>query len=98
MLRYRNNRDGTFTDVGKAAGVNDRFQSHGAAWADFNGDGHPDIYVANFNEKNRLYQNNGDGTGTFTDVATMAGVATGHTIKGFGLVWGDYDSDGKIDL
>jgi hypothetical protein len=71
---FRNNHDGTFTDVAAKAGVtNDRWGT-GVAIADFDNDGWPDIYVSNVG-KNRLYHNNHDGT--FTDVAEKAGVALG---------------------
>ena len=69
---FRNNHDGTFTNVANFAGVtNDRW-GIGCAVGDYNNDGWPDIYVTNYG-KNRLYRNNHDGT--FTDVAEQAGVA-----------------------
>ena len=68
---YRNNGDGTFTDVADAAGVsNDRF-GKGVAWGDYDDDGRPDLYVSNLGQPNRLYHNNGDGT--FADVAERSG-------------------------
>ena len=68
---FRNNGDGTFTDVAVEAGVtNDRY-TKGAVWGDYDGDGDPDLYVSNIG-LNRLYRNNGDGT--FTDVAPALGV------------------------
>ena len=71
---FHNNHDGTFTDVAAKAGVaNDRW-GVGAAVADYDNDGWPDIYVTNYG-KNRLYHNNHDGT--FTDVAEKAGVKLG---------------------
>src|SRR6266705_2397341 len=90
---FHNNHDGTFTDVAALAGVtNDRW-GFGVAVGDYDNDGWPDIYVANFG-KNRLYHNNHNGT--FTDVGEKAGVA----IDGWsaGPSWGDYDHDGKLDL
>jgi len=90
---FRNNHDGTFTDVSAQAGVtNDRW-GVGVAIADYDNDGWPDIYVSNWS-KNRLYRNNHDGT--FTDVAEKAGVQLGNWSTG--ATWGDYDGDGRLDL
>jgi hypothetical protein len=90
---FHNNHDGTFTDVTAAAGVANERWGFGVAVADYDNDGWPDIYVANFG-KNRLYHNNHDGT--FTDVAEKAGVALGGWSTG--PTWGDYDRDGFLDL
>jgi enediyne biosynthesis protein E4 len=90
---FHNNHDGTFTDVAAKAGVtNDRW-GFGVAIGDFDNDGWPDIFVANFG-KNRLYHNNRDGT--FTDVAEKAGVTLGNWSDG--ATFGDYDGDGRLDL
>ncbi len=90
---FRNNHDGTFTDVAAAAGVeNDRW-GFGVTVGDYDNDGCPDIFVANYG-KNRLYHNNHDGT--FTDVAENAGVTLGNWSSG--ASWGDYDGDGRLDL
>jgi enediyne biosynthesis protein E4 len=90
---FHNNRDGTFTDVAAQAGVtNDRW-GFGVTIGDFDNDGWPDIFVANYG-KNRLYRNNHDGT--FTDIAEKAGVALGNWSSG--AAWGDYDGDGRLDL
>lgn len=90
---FRNNHDGTFTDVAEKAGAtNDRW-GFGAVVGDFDNDGWPDIYVTNYG-KNRLYRNNHDGT--FTDVAEKAGVTVGTWSAG--ATFGDYDGDGRLDL
>jgi hypothetical protein len=90
---YRNNRDGTFTDVTKQAGVGGGGYGMGVAVGDYNGDGLPDIYVTQYG-KNILYRNNGDGT--FTDVTEVARVgAAGWSTS---AVWFDYDNDGRLDL
>ncbi|MGA7524573.1 MAG: CRTAC1 family protein [Acidobacteriaceae bacterium] len=91
---FRNNHDGTFTNVAAAAGVtNDRW-GVGVAVADYDNDGWPDLYVTNVGGGNRLYHNNHDGT--FTDVAEKAGVALGTWSTG--PTFGDYDGDGFLDL
>jgi hypothetical protein len=92
-MLFHNNRDGTFTDVTDKAGVANERWGFGVAVADYDNDGWPDIYVANYG-KNRLYHNNHDGT--FTDVAEKAGVALGRWSTG--PAWGDYDHDGLLDL
>ena len=90
---FRNNHDGTFSDVAAQAGVtNDRW-GYGVSVADYDNDGWADIYVGNYG-KNRLYHNNHDGT--FTDVAEKAGVTLGNWSPGSS--WGDYDGDGLLDL
>jgi hypothetical protein len=90
---YRNNRDGTFTDVTEKAGVRGHSFGMGVAVGDYNNDGFPDIYVTNFG-KNILYRNNGDGT--FTDVTDQAGVPGGGWSASACFV--DYDRDGHLDL
>jgi hypothetical protein len=90
---FHNNHDGTFTNVTAKAGVGNGRWGFGVAIADFDNDGWPDIFVANFG-KNRLYRNNHDGT--FTDVAEKAGVTLGNWSDG--ATWGDYDGDGRLDL
>jgi hypothetical protein len=92
-MLLHNNHDGTFTDVTAKAGVANERWGFGVAVADYDNDGWPDVYVANFG-KNRLYHNNHDGT--FTDVAEKAGVALGGWSAG--PTWGDYDHDGLLDL
>ncbi len=92
-MLLHNNHDGTFTDVTDKAGVANERWGFGVAVGDYDNDGWPDIYVANFG-KSRLYHNNHNGT--FTDVAEKAGVA----LDGWyaGPSWGDYDHDGRLDL
>lgn len=90
---YRNNRDGTFTDVTLRAGVCGGGYGMGAAVGDYDNDGFPDLYVTQYG-RSILYHNNGDGT--FTDVTEKAGVAA----PGWGssAVWFDYNNDGRLDL
>ena len=93
---YRQNKDGSFTDVTEQAGLanaGDTNYGMGVAVGDYDNDGFPDIYVTNFG-KNILYHNNGDGT--FTDVTAKAGVAAGGWSTSAGFF--DYDNDGKLDL
>ena len=96
---YRNNRDGTFSDVTARAGVQGHGYDMGAAVGDYNNDGAEDIYVAGVHG-NTLYRNNGDGT--FTDVTAAAGVsgvdAAGRKLWSIAAAWIDYDNDGKLDL
>ena len=90
---YRNNGDGTFTDVTEQSGVAGKGFSMGVAAGDYDNDGFEDLYVTSWNSA-ILYHNNGDGT--FTDVTEKAGVQNPHF--GVGAVWIDYDRDGKLDL
>lgn len=93
---YRQNKDGSFTDVTEQAGLanaGDGNYGMGVAIGDYDNDGYPDIYVTNYG-KNILYHNNGDGT--FTDVTAKAGVAGGGWSESAGFF--DYDNDGKLDL
>jgi enediyne biosynthesis protein E4 len=90
---YRNNRDGTFTDVTDKAGVAGQTFGMGAAAGDYDGDGWQDLYVTSYGH-NILYRNNGDGK--FTDVTDKAGVgAPGWSTC---ATWFDYDKDGRLDL
>ena len=98
---YRNNGDGTFTDVAADAGLVNRIEGRGMAAiaCDYNNDRFPDIYVANDTNRNFLYHNNGDGT--FTDESLFLGV--GYDEKGIdegsmGIDYGDYNRDGLLDL
>jgi enediyne biosynthesis protein E4 len=90
---FRNNHDGTFTNVTEQAGVANERWGYGVVSADYDNDGWPDLYVTNYG-KNRLYHNNHDGT--FTDMAEKAGVALG--MWSTGATFGDYDGDGRLDL
>jgi enediyne biosynthesis protein E4 len=90
---YKNNRDGTFTDVTEKAGVAGGGFGQGIAAGDYDGDGFPDLYVTQYG-RSILYHNNGDGT--FTDVTEKAGVATPGWSSS--AVWFDYDNDGRLDL
>ena len=94
---YKNGGDGTFTETGADDWVNNFRESHGASWGDYNNDGHLDLYVINTAAVNRLYRNNGDET--FTDFGGIAGVDNGGQADfSDGVSWGDYDSDGDLDL
>ena len=99
---YRNNGDGTFTDVGDEAGVGNIRNNRASAWGDYNNDGYLDLYVVNSGSDpvgkgpNNLYRNNHDGT--FTDVATVVGVDDLVASRGRGSTWADYDNDGFLDL
>ena len=96
---YRNNGDGTFTDVTTRAMLHNTGKGLGVLFTDYNNDGYPDIFVANDAVPDFLYQNNKDGT--FTDIATTAGVAynsEGRATASMGIAAGDYDNDGVQDL
>ena len=90
---YKNNRDGTFTDVTEKAGLRSVGWATGVCVGDYNNDGFDDIFCTNFGQ-NTLYRNNGDGT--FTDVTAKAGVAAPGWATS--AVWFDYDNDGRLDL
>jgi len=128
MVLYRNNGDGTFTDVTKQAQLTDPRWSTGAAFADYDGDGFADLMVSRYVEfdlnhlpqfgvgatcrfrgipvqcgprgmkglGDSLYHNNGDGT--FTDVSQAAGVDDASGYYGLGVVWSDFNDDGRPDL
>jgi len=106
----RNDGDGTFTDVTEAAGVLEAHPTQTAAWADYNNDGHLDLFIGNESSTDEapipwippnagthpgeLYRNNGDGT--FTDVAADVGLDVIGYVKG--VAWGDINNDGRMDL
>ncbi|HZQ25398.1 MAG TPA: CRTAC1 family protein [Terriglobales bacterium] len=92
---FKNNRDGTFTDVTVKAGVGRYGWGQGCCVGDYNNDGFDDLYVTYYG-KNILYHNNGDGT--FTDVSEKAGVAGKGTRWNTGCAFVDYDRDGRLDL
>jgi len=91
---YRNNGNGTFSDVTKRARVGHTGWDFAGAWGDYDGDGWPDLYLVNEFAGNALYHNEHDGT--FTERAADAGVTDGGA--GMGVAWGDYDGDGDLDL
>ena len=92
---FKNNRDGTFTDVTLAAGVAYSGWGQGCCVGDYDNNGFDDLFVSYFG-RNRLYHNNGNGA--FTEVAEKAGVATSGKRWNSGCAFVDYDRDGKLDL
>ena len=92
---FHNNRDGTFTDVTRKAGLTHTAWGQGCCIGDYDNDGFDDLFVSCFG-RNLLYHNNGDGT--FTEVAEKAGVAGGANNWGAGCCFLDYDRDGRLDL
>ena len=92
---YRNNRDGTFTDVTEEAGLFREMWASAVTVGDFDNDGHDDLFITAFGQ-NVLYRNNGDGT--FTDVTRDAGLIDPETRWGAGCSFVDYDRDGHLDL
>ena len=96
---YRNNRDGTFSDVTVRAGLQGEGYSMGVAVGDYNNDGHEDLFVTGVHG-NHLYRNNGDGT--FSDVTRAEGLAgpgsLGRPVWSVAACWIDYDNDGRLDL
>ncbi|HSB14214.1 MAG TPA: CRTAC1 family protein [Bryobacteraceae bacterium] len=91
---FRNNRNGTFTDVTRAAGLDVEMYGMGVAVGDFNNDGFPDLYITAVGQ-NRLFRNNG--RGRFVDVTIPAGLGSRSAFSTSAL-WFDYDRDGHLDL
>ena len=92
---YKNNRDGTFTDVTAKAGLLDTGWAQGVCVGDYNNDGFEDLFLTYYGQ-NRLYRNNGDGT--FTDVTAKAGLLYPTTRYSTGCTFFDYNRDGLLDL
>ena len=92
---YRNNGDGTFTNIAEIAGVANTGNSLGTAWGDYDKDGYIDLHVVNFGQSNVLYRNNGDGT--FTDVTSIAGMTLPVT-DAFVTFFLDVDNDADLDI
>ena len=99
-ILYRNNGDGTFTDVTEESGIGKHFgKGMGIAFADYDNDGYMDVFVSNDSFRNFLFHNNGNGT--FSEVALEAGVAyneNGGTVAGMGAEFRDLDDDGLPDI
>jgi hypothetical protein len=91
---FRNNGDGTFTDIAEAAGVRNMAFAKGASWGDYDNDRWPDLYVSNYEGENHLYHNRGDGT--FEDVAPKLGLTK--PIRSFPCWFWDFDNDGNLDI
>jgi hypothetical protein len=99
-ILYHNNGDGTFTDVSQRSGIAaKKGRALGVAFADYDGDGFTDIFVANDGMQQYLFHNNGNGT--FTELGLEAGAALsedGRRLSGMGVVFQDYDNDGRPDI
>jgi len=93
-LQLFRNAGGSFEDVARSAGVDQRGYTKAVAWGDYDGDRYPDLYVSNFGGVNRLYRNEGDGT--FTDVASELGVMEPR--DSFPCWFWDFDDDGDLDI
>ena len=96
---YRNNGDGTFTNVTQEAGINLHGRGLGVIWTDIDNDGWIDLYIANDREANFLYHNNGDST--FTELGELHGIARnehGDAESSMGIDTADYDNDGDLDI
>ncbi len=94
-LLYRNNGDGSFTEVGEEAGVDDNAQSWSTVFEDFDNDGDFDAFIVNHDMKNRFYLNNGDGT--FTDIIDQTGIDP-NNLGAWENASGDFNNDGWVDI
>jgi len=92
---YKNNRDGTFTDVTRQAGLFRAGYGYGVTVGDYNNDGFEDLFITGWGQ-NVFYRNNGDGT--FTDITREAGLLNPQPRFGTGCAFVDYDRDGRLDL
>lgn len=92
---FRNNGNGTFTDVAASAGLTETFVGWGVTWADYNNDGYEDLFVlaSGSSSSCALFRNNGNGT--FSNVTAAAGLSG---LVMLGAAWGDFDNDGRMDL
>ena len=91
---YKNNGDGTYSEVGEQAGVNDGAQSWSTAIEDFDNDGDMDFMLSNISDQNRFYKNNGDGT--FTDIFSTTGIDP--QVGSWEIQSGDFNNDGFMDF
>lgn len=94
MQLYKNNRNGTFTEVTREAGLEIEMYGIGVAVSDYDNDGYPDLYITCYGQ-NRLLHNNGNGT--FSDVTEKSGLA-GYSSLSTSAIWFDYNRDGLLDL
>ena len=99
-ILYHNNGDGTFKDVSQKSGIAaKKGRALGVAFADYDGDGFTDIFVANDGMQQYLYHNNGNGTFTERGLEAGAGLSEdGRRLSGMGVVFQDYDNDGRPDI
>jgi len=93
---YRNNGDGTFTDITDDAWVTSYYNSIAAVFGDYDNDGYIDLYVVNYDDQDILFKNYGDGT--FGDETGYAGMDVSSLGFSYHAAWGDYDLDGDLDL
>ncbi|HEY3385304.1 MAG TPA: FG-GAP-like repeat-containing protein [Saprospiraceae bacterium] len=94
-LLYQNNNDGTYSEVGALAGVDDNAQSWSTVFEDFDNDGDFDAFIVNHDAQNRLFRNNGDGT--FTDVISTSGIDA-NDLGAWENASGDFNNDGFVDI